>query len=75
MDTVINYVKGFFGGLGSIMMAILPIAILWNILTGGMIFDMDVVGNLSALVTQLGEGGFVGLVVLIILTSFFIDKK
>ena len=46
MDTVINYVKGFFGGLGSIMMAILPIAILWNILTGGMIFDMDVFGNL-----------------------------
>ena len=75
MDSVIKYVTGFFGGLGAILMAVLPVTILWNILTGGMVFNMDVVGNLTALITSIGEGGFVGLIVLVILASFFIDKK
>jgi len=75
MDSVIKYVNGFFGGLLSIMMAVLPVTILWNVLTGGSVFGMDVIANLSALVTSLGNGGFVGLVVLVIVASFFINKK
>jgi hypothetical protein len=75
MENVIKYVTGFFGGLMSVMMAILPVTILWAILTGGSVFGMDVIANLTALITSLGEGGFVGLVVLILLASFFVDKK
>jgi len=75
MDSVIKYVTGFFGGLLSIMMAVLPVTILWTVLTGGSVFGMDVIANLSALVTSLGNGGFVGLVVLVIVASFFINKK
>jgi|TARA_R100000742_G_C4206846_1_gene34343 hypothetical protein len=75
MDNVIKYVTGFFGGLLNIMMAVLPVTILWNILTGGTVFGMDVVANLTALIASFGEGGFVGLVVLVILAKFFIDKK
>jgi len=75
MENVIKYVTGFFGGLLTIMMAVLPVTILWNILTGGTVFGMDVVANLTALIGSLGEGGFVGLVVLVILSAFFIDKK
>ena len=74
MENVIKYVNGFFGGLLSIMMAVLPVTILWTILTGGAVFGMDVVANLSGLITSLGEGGFVGLIVLILLTSFFVKK-
>jgi|TARA_R100001015_G_C4504653_1_gene78136 hypothetical protein len=74
MDSVIKYVVGFFGGLMSIMMAVLPVTILWSVLTGGTVFGMDVIANLSALVTSLGEGGFVGLVVLVIIASFFMKK-
>ena len=74
MDSVIKYVTGFFGGLLSIMMAVLPISILWTVLTGGTVFGMDVVANLSALVSALGNGGFVGLIVLVIITSFFVKK-
>ena len=70
-----KYVTGFFGGLLSIMVAALPVAILWNVLTGTTIFGMDVVGNLSNLISSFGEGGFVGLVALVILSYFFIDKK
>jgi|TARA_R110000787_G_scaffold35346_1_gene90842 hypothetical protein len=75
MENVIKYVTGFFGGLGAIMLAVLPVSILWNVLTGTTIFGMDVVGNLSNLISSFGEGGFVGLVALVILSYFFIDKK
>ena len=74
MDNVIKYVTGFFSGLMTIFMAIIPVSILWYVLTGGTVFGMDVVANLSALITSIGEGGFVGLVVLVILISFFIKK-
>ena len=75
MESVIKYITGSFGGLMTIMMAVLPVTILWNVLTGGSVFGMDVIANLSALVTSLGNGGFVGLVVLVIVASFFINKK
>ena len=74
MDSVIKYVTGFFGGLMSFMMALIPLSILWFVLTGGAIFNMDVVANLTALITSIGQGGFVGLVVLVLIVSFFTKK-
>mgnify|MGYP001293845573 CR=1 FL=1 len=74
MDSVIKYITGFFGGLMSVLMAVLPVTILWYVLTGGTVFGMDVVANLTALITSLGNGGFVGLVVLVIIASFFVKK-
>jgi len=74
MENVIKYVTGFFGGLSTVLLAVLPVTILWTVLTGGSVFGMDVIANLSALVTSLGEGGFVGLIVLVIVTSFFVKK-
>ena len=74
MDSVMKYVTGFLGGLMAIMLAVLPVTILWTILTGGSVFGMDVVTNLTNLVNTLGNGGFVGLVVLVMITSFFVKK-
>ena len=75
MESVIKYVTGFFGGLMSIFMAVIPVSILWYVLTGGSVFGVDVVANLTDLINQVGEGGFVGIVVLVILVSFFTGKK
>ena len=75
MEKVINYVTGFFGGLMAVMMAIIPVTILWYILTGGDVWGMDVVANLTALINSLGTGGFTGLVVLLLIASFFVNKK
>jgi len=75
MENVIKNVNGFFGGLLSVLMAVLPVTILWTVLTGGSVFGMDVIANLSALVNSLGNGGFVGLIVLVIIMSFFTNKK
>ena len=75
MDKVFSTVNGFLGGLGSLFMAFIPITILWFILTGGSVFGMDVITNLTSLINGFGEGGFVGLVVLILIASFFVNKK
>jgi len=69
-----DYFKDFFGGLLGIMMAILPVTILWQVLTGELVFEMNVIENLGNLVAMFGEGGFVGLVTLVIVMSFFIKK-
>ena len=74
MESVMKYITGFFGGLMSVLLAVLPVTILWYVLTGGTVFGMDVVANLTALITSLGNGGFVGLVVLVIIASFFVKK-
>jgi len=74
MEKVMDYFKDFFGGLVGIMMAILPVTILWQVLTGSMVFSMDVIKNLGDLVAMFGEGGFVGLITLIIVMSFFIKE-
>ena len=74
MESVIKYITGFFGGLGTILLAVLPVTIRWFVLTGGSVFGMDVVANLTTLISALGNGGFVGLVVLVIIASFFVKK-
>ena len=75
MEKVFSTVTGFIGGLGSLFMALIPVTILWFVLTGGSVFGMDVIANLTALVNGFGNGGFVGLIVLILVASFFTGKK
>ena len=75
MEKVFGMVKGFLSGLVALLMGFVPLTILWQVLTGGNVFGMDVIANLTNLVTGIGEGGFVGLIVLILVVSFFTDKK
>jgi len=75
MENVFNKVNGFINGLGSIFLGLVPVSILWYVLSGANIFGMDVVGNLTNLVNTLGNSGFVGFIVLVILWSFFADSK
>ena len=74
MEKVFSLVNGFLGGLGKLFMAFIPVTILWYVLTGGTVFGMDVIANLTALITGLGNGGFVGLIVLVLIASFFTKK-
>ena len=75
MEKIFSLVNGFLGGLGSLFMAFIPVTILWYVLTGGSVFGMDVITNLTSLIEGFGNGGFVGLVVLILVASFFTGKK
>ena len=70
-----NYLTGFFGGLVAIMMSIIPVSILWSLLTGNVIFGMDIIGNFMAMVNALGNAGFVGLLAVVFIMYFFIECK
>ena len=74
MEKVFSIISGFLSGLGSLFMAFIPVTILWYVLTGGTVFGMDVIANLTALIIGLGNGGFVGLIVLVLIASFFTKK-
>ena len=74
MEKVTNYLTGFFDGLMSIMMAIIPVTILWYVLTGGNVWGMDIIANLTALINNFGTGGFTGLIVLLLVAGFFVKK-
>jgi len=74
METVFNYLNGFFSGLAGVLLTVLPLTILWEVLSGGLLFNMDVITNLTNLVNEFGTGGFAGLVVLVLVASFFVKK-
>ena len=74
MKNVFSMVNDFVKGLAGVFMGIIPLAILWFVLTGTSVLGFDIVGNMTALVDMLVNGGFIGLVVLVILMSFFTDK-
>ena len=74
MKNVFSTVNDFVKGLSGVFMGIIPLAILWFVLTGTSVLGFDIVGNMTTLVDMLVNGGFIGLIVLVILASFFTDK-
>jgi len=67
-----SYFKGFFAGLVGIMMAIIPVTILWYLLAGTTMFGLDVIGNFMGMVNALGNAGFVGLLSVVFIMYFFL---
>jgi len=75
MENVFKFMGGFFKGLTNLLIGFAALAVLTEVVFGAAMFPgMEVVSNLTGLITQLGNGGFVGLVALLILWSI-IDKK
>ena len=75
MEKVMNYFTGFFGGLVTIMIHIIPVTILWQLLTGETVFNMDVIGNFMGMLNGIAGDGFVGLVAIVFIMYFFMDCK
>jgi len=71
MEKVFSLINDFLGGLGKLFLALIPVSILWYVLMGTSVFGIDVIANLTSLVSGFGQGGFVGLVVLVLVCSFF----
>ena len=74
MEKVTNYVTGFFEGLMAVMMSILPLTVLWYVLTGGDVWGMDIIANLTVLINDFASGGFTGLIVLMLVVGLFVKK-
>ena len=71
MEKVMHYFTGFFGGLITIMIHIVPVTILWTLLTGSTVFGVDFITNFMEMMTGLGNSGFVGLLALVFIMYFF----
>ena len=74
MDNIFGMIKGFFSGVTDLLMTLLSVGILVQVLFGGAVFGIDVVGNVTALIESLGNSGFVGLLAVIVLVKL-IDRK
>ena len=72
MKEVMDYVMGFLTGFSALLMAVIPVTILWYLVTGDS--TIDVIGNFANLLEYVGNGGFVGLVTMLFVMSFFIKK-
>jgi hypothetical protein len=75
MNNVMNIAKDFVSGVTAILVSLLGLGVVANLLFGNTIIIGDVVANITNLVTTLGNGGLVGLIVAVIVISFFLDKK
>ena len=75
MEKAINYVTGFLGGLVAIMMALVPVTILWTLLTGEVAFGMDIIANFMVMLTSVGSAGLIGLITIIFILYFFMCEK
>jgi len=74
MDNIFKTIKGFFTNISDLMITFLSVGILVQVLFGGAVFGMDVVGNVTGLINTLGNSGFVGLLAVILLMKI-LDKK
>jgi len=74
MDSVFKYMNGFLGGLFALLTALLPVTILFQVLTGTGVFGLDVISNLTSIIQSVGESGFAGLIAILFVCSFFIKK-
>lgn len=74
MENIFNMIKGFFNGVSDLLITFLSVGVLVQVLFGGPVFGMDVVGNVTGLIDSLGNSGFVGIIAVILLLKI-IDKK
>mgnify|MGYP001410617378 CR=1 FL=1 len=75
MNDILAKINDGVGGLTTLVMNLLALAILVEVIYGAGIFGMGVVGNVVALINSIGSSGFVGLLSLIVLLSLFRGKS
>jgi hypothetical protein len=74
MKDIFSKIGDFLGGLTTVLLSFVSLSILAEVIFGLGIFGTSVVTNVMEIVKVLGDGGFIGLVALLILWSVF-DKK
>ena len=71
MNDILAKINDGVGGLTTLVMNLLALAILVEVIYGAGIFGMGVVGNVVKLINSIGSSGFVGLLSLVVLLSLF----
>ena len=74
MKEVMDKITSTLGWLTTLMLSFVSLSILAEVIFGQDIFGTEVVSNIMGIVKSLGDGGFVGLIALIILVQLFHKK-
>tara|TARA_R100001460_G_scaffold54153_2_gene93325 strand:+ start:447 stop:674 length:228 start_codon:yes stop_codon:yes gene_type:complete len=75
MEDIMKKITGFLGGITTILLSFVSLSILAEVIFGAGVFGTSVVANVMGLIQSLGDGGFVGVIALIILIQLFQNKK
>jgi|TARA_Y100000114_G_scaffold115789_1_gene109950 hypothetical protein len=75
MEDIMNKITSFLGGITTIFLSFVSLSILAEVIFGIGVFGTSVVTNVMGLIKSLGDGGFVGVIALIILIQLFQNKK
>ena len=71
VKSIVSSITDGAESLVSVVTSLIVLSIFVGILTGGNVFGADVVGNVKALIQSFLDGGFAGLLALIVLVSFW----
>ena len=74
MENIFSMVSGFFSKMTSLFVGLLSFGVMAEILFGGPVMGMSVIGNIMDIINLLGNNGVVGLIALVILYEL-INKK
>tara|TARA_Y100000593_G_C4063504_1_gene215601 strand:+ start:72 stop:299 length:228 start_codon:yes stop_codon:yes gene_type:complete len=74
MEEIMNKVTTFLGGLTTILLSFVSLSILAEVIFGVGVFGTNVVANVMEMIKSLGDGGFIGVIALVILIQLFQKK-
>ena len=71
VKSIVSSITDGADSLVSVITSLIVLSIFVGILTGSDVFGADVVGNVKALIQSFLDGGFAGLLALLVLLSFW----
>ena len=71
MKEVITMVKGYIDDIAHLMMSFVAIGAISEVIFGTGVFGVKVIGNLTSIISTLGESWFAGIVALLVLVGLF----
>ena len=74
MENIFKMVNRFVSKMTALFMGLLAFGIMAEILFGGPVLGMSVIGNVMEIINMLGNNGVVGLIAMVILYGL-LDKK
>jgi hypothetical protein len=71
MKEVITMVKGYVDDITHLLMSFVAIGAISEVIFGASAFGVNVIGNLTSIISTFGQSGFAGLVALLVLVGLF----
>ena len=71
MKEAITMVKGWVDDLAHLLMSFVAIGAISEVMFGSGIFGVNVIGNLTSIISTFGNSGFAGLVALLVLIGMY----